>query len=157
MSIRGPTFVTGESQGPELKRKQNTNTNTMETTNVAVAKVTKENVQVALDKIAEFAKDRKLEVKGDLTLKTEPKFPSKNQHDKFRNRMNRLVKRPRMGQANLFLRHLAKYADGFDAKLVFSEKELTIKRAKKEWKDANAKAEALLKAYKDEKGDYYKS
>jgi hypothetical protein len=117
---------------------------------------TTENVQMTLDKIKAFAAEKNFTVKGDLTLTGELTFPSENQKKVLRNYVTRLSLKMTRSQANRFLHALKRYTTNFSARVELSSKELAIQKARKEWKDMRDKAEQLLKAYKEEKGDFYK-
>lgn len=86
-------------------------------------------------------------------------FDSKKQKKVLRNYINKIHKRVSMPIANSFLHFLFKkiYKLDFAPSIEYSEKEIKIKEARKAWVKARNEAEKLRLAYKQEKGDFYKS
>jgi len=135
----------------------------METKQIAA---TKENVEIAINKIKEFATEKGYQIIGEFKKEgvlstifgSSLKFESKSKEKVLRTYLWRLDQRVTMAQANKFLHFLYKKVYKLDSapRIEYSEKELKIKEARKAWKKVQAEAEKLLLEYKNEKGDFYK-
>lgn len=116
-----------------------------------------ENIQKSFDVIQEFAAIKNYVITGNLEFKNFTKeFPSNKSKKKFRNSLNTVISHVTMKSANMFLFHLSKYTDSI-IKIEYSERELAIKEAKKNWKSARKISEKLMIDYKNIKGDFYLS
>lgn len=126
----------------------------METKQIAA---TKENVEIAINNIKKFAKEKGYQITGDFKEGV-LSFDSRSKEKVFKNYLWRLSQGVSMAQANKMLHFLYKkvYKLNEAPKVEYSEKELKIKTARKAWKKAQAEADRLLAEYKQEKGDFYK-
>lgn len=83
---------------------------------------------------------------------------TKSQLKKFRNKVNKVLRKPGLRNINALLwfvsKVIFKHPKTWNVKI--SEKEEKIKMARKEWTVARDIAEKLLGEYKKEKGDFYK-
>jgi hypothetical protein len=138
----------------------------MEIMETKQVEATKANVELAINKIKEYAQEKGYQVLGDfkedsffakLVGSDKPKFESKNQEKVFRKLLWRMENKISMKNANWFLRLYAKVFKLEKAPRVeYSEKELKIKEARKAWKKMQLEADRLQAVYKTEKGDFYK-
>lgn len=126
---------------------------------------TAENINKAIDKIKAYAKEKGYEIKSPINPGELPRyykpitFDSKKQEKTCSNYLDKMQKKMGMRIANTFMHFMHRKVFKFDTevpRLDYSKRELEIKAAKKEWKEANALAETLLKKYKETKGDFYK-
>ena len=132
----------------------------METTFKTPIEPTVQNLEMIFSKIAQYADAKGYQMK-DKALLLDPKTPnfkSNNQRKLVRNHCTRLNDKITMSHANRFLHLIFKNIYGVEKapRVEYSEKELKIKANKKAWKKLQAEADVALKAYKDEKGDFYK-
>ena len=133
---------------------------------------TKANIEIAIEKIKQFATKKDYQIKGDfkkdglldkalnLLGKSEIKFDSKSQSKVCRDYLTRIDRKIGMSLVNRFLHFLHKkvYKSTEPAPYIeYSEKELKIRESRKAWKKLQLQANALLKTYKEEKSDFYKS
>jgi len=118
---------------------------------------TKENVEIAINRVNGFAKERGYQIVGEFTEGSRS-FESKSKDKVLRNYLWRTGKHTSMAQANKFLHFLYKKVYKFSSapRIEYSEKELKIKESRKAWKKVQLEADTLLAAYKAEKGDFYK-
>lgn len=132
---------------------------------VTMVEPTTENIKATFEKINAYAQEKGYQVVGDMSVPTNwigldksAKFESKSQSKVVRNYLTRLDSHITMGQANRFLHMLFKRIYKLDKapRVEYSAKELEIKASRKAWKKADAEAQALLKKYKEVKGDFYK-
>lgn len=119
---------------------------------------TVENIHAAFEKIKEYAKAHDYVISPYLAPLPTVEFDSKRQMKIVRNYINRFEKHITMSQANKFLHFLFKRVYKLDKapRIEYGAKERKIQEAKKAWKAAQAEANKLLLAYKQEKGDFYK-
>lgn len=127
-----------------------------------------ENFNKALEIIQEKAKEKgwRLSWKELSDVKIEEKdllksLISQNSRKKFRNKINRVLKKGSLKSINSLLNYGFKiissnWAIESQWKVKISEKEEAIQKARKNWKEAQILADQYLKAYKEEKGDFYK-
>ncbi len=87
-----------------------------------------------------------------------PKDLSKTKQKHLRRLAYRMLTRPTWCNANMYLHFLFKKCLGLDSapKVLLSEKEEKIQKARKAWKKSAAETEKLRLAYREEKGDFYK-
>ena len=128
---------------------------------------TKENVELAINKIKKYAEEKGYQVKGEfkqdgffanLLGSSKLKFESKSQEKVCKNYLWRLDKKIGMSVSNRFLHFLYKKVYKLDKApcIDYSEKELKIKETRKAWRKIKEEAEKLQAAYKLEKGTFYK-
>ena len=132
---------------------------------------TKANIEATIEKIKKYAQEKGYQIKGDFKKEglldkainffgsSEVKFDSKSQLKVCRDYLTRIDRKIGMSISNRFLHFLYKkvYKLTEPAPYVeYSDKELKIRESRKAWKKAQLQAELLLKAYKDEKGDFFK-
>lgn len=127
---------------------------------VQLPEITSENLKLAQDNIQQFAKQRRMVIKGDLNLDDRDltfNFPSKRQKKAFQRSLGHAISHPTMKTISLFLHRVGKYSSHKPVKLDYSEKEKDIQKARKDWKFLQKKAEEARLAYKEAKGNFYKS
>jgi len=112
-----------------------------------------------IDKIKEWCKKNDYRIEGfPLTLNLHKNdHVSKTQMKKINKSIVRLDKRITMKQANRFFHLLTKICDSNPVRIKCPEKEEKIQMARKRMLKAKEIYETLLKEYKEEKGDYYKT
>lgn len=125
-----------------------------------------ENFNKALEIIQEKAKEKgwRLSWKELSDVKIEEKdllksLISQNSRKKFRNKINRVLKKGSLKSINSLLNYGFKIISPNTEsqwKVKISEKEEAIQKARKNWKEAQVLADQYLKVYKEEKGDFYK-
>ena len=94
-----------------------------------------------------------LEITPDLS-----KLTSLNSRKNLAKRMYRLQKRKSVRSLNVFFFVAERLGlISHSIKIQVSSKEQAIQKARKDWKVLQAQADAALKVYKDEKGDFYKN
>ena len=83
---------------------------------------------------------------------------TKSQLKKFRNKVNKVLRKPGLRNINTLLWFVSKaiFKNSKAWNLKISEKEEKIQIARRRWKVARDISEQLLKEYKEEKGDFYK-
>ena len=127
---------------------------------------TKDNIAATFKQIEEWAAVNGYQIHGELKLPSNILgltknviFESRSIQKVVRTYLTRLNKRVTMGQANRFLHMFFRKVLKSDQpvpRVDYSEKELEIKAARKEWRIAMRKAEELCAKYKEVKGDFYK-
>lgn len=129
----------------------------METIMKKTIEPTKENIEKTIDDIRSYAEKNGYQFLN-LIETVKPDFDSTSQKKKCGKWMELLERKMTMGKANRFLHFLHKrvYKMKDSSRVEFSEKELKIMAAKKAWNSAKKMAESALKAYREEKGDFYK-
>ncbi|MDD5648833.1 MAG: hypothetical protein PHF86_00180 [Candidatus Nanoarchaeia archaeon] len=125
-----------------------------------------ENFNKALEIIQEKVKEKgwRLSWKELSDIKIEEKdllksLISQNSRKKFRNKINRVLKKGSLKSINSLLNYGFKIISPNTEsqwKVKISEKEEAIQKARKNWKEAQVLADQYLKVYKEEKGDFYK-
>lgn len=126
-----------------------------------------DNIEAIFEKIKGYASEKGYRVIGDLSIpknmlgiKKAPKFESKSQLKKVRNYLTKLDKGISLERCNRFMHMLFKHIYQLDKpapRVDYSEKECEIKAACKAYRKADAEALKLLKAYKEVKGNFYKT
>lgn len=129
----------------------------METIMKKTIEPTKVNIEKTIDDIRSYAEKKGYQFLN-LIETQEPNFDSVSQKKKCGKWMELLERKMSMGKANRFLHFLHKkvYKMKDSSRVEFSEKELKIIAAKKAWNSTKKLAESALKAYKEEKSDFYK-
>ena len=120
---------------------------------------TEENVEIAINNIKKFADEKGYRfLDQTFMVNNSLIFESKSKEKVLKNYLWRLDQKITMAQANKFLHYLFRkvYKVEITPRVEYSEKELKIKSARKAWKKVQAEADLLHKAYRDEKGDFYK-
>jgi len=119
---------------------------------------TQPNIDLAIDTVKNFANEKGFRILGDFKTGT-LSFSSKNKEKVLAKYLWKISKKPSMACANRFLHFLYKKVYGFDQapRIEFSEKEIAIKSARRQWKDAARLADELRLKYREEKGNFYKS
>ena len=128
--------------------------------NTVKIEATSQNVENAIASIKKFAEEKGFQIIGDIEQRSWQllKFESKSQEKVLRNYLTKLDKKPGIALINRMLHFLYKkiYKLETAPQIEYSEKELKIKAARKAWRKSLAETEALMKAYKEEKGNFYK-
>jgi hypothetical protein len=127
---------------------------------IQLPEITSENLKLAQDNILQFAKQRKLVIKGELNLDDKDltfDFSSKRQKKAFQRSLGHVISHPSMKTISLFFHKVDKCSSHKPVKLDYSEQEKAIKAARKEWKFLQAKTEEARLKYKELKGSFYKS
>jgi len=113
-----------------------------------------------IDFIENWIKENDYQVTGNIEkykdLSTNFKDLSMNQMKKIQKYCFWIERKPSLKKVNSFFSLLAKTYGIERVHVKVSLKEEAIQKAKKEWIKARNEADRLLKAYKDEKGDFYK-
>lgn len=119
---------------------------------------TNENVDITMNSILNFVKDNNYQIKGDIKTMTLV-FDSKKKKKVLSKYLTSLSTKVTLKQSNRFLHFLFKkiYKLSESPKIILSEKELNIQVARLAWKKSQLETDILLKKYKEEKGDYYKT
>lgn len=120
---------------------------------------TVENIVVAMEAIHAMAQRRRLVLEGEEpTEPGVPVFGSKKQAQKFRQRLGRVMRRPGMKAANVFLRYFD-VMEGDKAvrsvRVEYSAKEKSIRAKRKTLYHIVKALHAARKDYLLEKGDFY--
>lgn len=130
---------------------------------------TSKNVEAATAKIVQYAQDKGYQIIGEfkkegfianlLSFSKNPTFESKSQEKVLRNYLTRLDKKVGMALANKFFHFLYKKVYKMDSapRVEYCEQELKIKAARKAWRIALNEAKRLEIAYKETKGNFYKT
>ncbi len=98
------------------------------------------------------------QVKGNIEELYVLEYPnlSMNQMKKIQKYCYWIQRNPSLKKINTFFSLLSKLFGVERVQVKISLKEEAIQKAKKEWIKSRNEADRLLKAYKDEKGDFYK-
>ena len=129
----------------------------MTTETIQTVQINQDNISLAKNIITDLAKNKKLVINGEISEILPSSYPSWNKQKEFRKSLARVIVKPTMRTANIFLHKLSKYNAQPLVKLEYSEKEKAIKKSREEWKDAYKKALELKSKYVTEKGSFYKS
>ena len=128
---------------------------------------TKTNVEHAISLIEQYAQSKGNQILGEIKkegflsklFSQNLTFESKPHEKVLRNYLTRLEKKIGMALANKFLHFLYKkvYKQDSAPRVEYCEQELKIKAARKAWRIALSEAKRLEIAYKETKGNFYKT
>lgn len=118
-----------------------------------------EKVNKTINLIKEWIEKNNYQVTGNIDnyLDIPMSNLSKNQMKKIQKYCYWFYKKPSLKRVNIFFSLLSKTFGIERVKVRISLKEEQIQKSRKEWIKARNEADRLLKAYKDEKGDFYKN
>ena len=129
----------------------------MEMAEKTIVEINDSTLQDAKTAILAMVTRRKLIVKGEIPTQNVFSFESKSRLKDFRDSLVRVIKRPTMKSANIYLSKYKRYSKMACATVEYSEVEKQIIKAREEWKELREKAMAAREAYKLAKGSFYKS
>ena len=128
---------------------------------------TKTNVERAISLIEQYAQSKGYQILGEIKkegflsklFSQNLTFESKSHEKVLRNYLTRLEKKIGMALANKFLHFLYKkvYKQDSAPRVEYCEQELKIKAARKAWRFVLSEAKRLEIAYKETKGNFYKT
>lgn len=131
--------------------------------NIVLLDASTENIEKAFEKIRQYTEQSGYQIIGDLKTPTNmlgfSKGLSKCQKKVLRHYLTRIDKKIGMHLVNTFLHFLFRkiYKADKAPYVEYSKKELKIKSLRKQWKKAFEESEKLRLAYREEKGNFYKS